>query len=149
MDPIFLTLWKDLLAAAAFGALGGFGLALLQEKGIEMPHWYKETGVHFADLGFIADILIGALAAAIIYTLDQPKEMLQLLSVAITAGIGGSAILKGYIKGTAARQHASLAEMYRAAATDASRGVNLNIVKARLDDLDKAAEMAKRRWGPR
>ena len=149
MDPIFSTLWKDLLAAAGLGAVGGFGLSLLQEKGLEMPHWDKQTGVKFVDLGFIADVLIGALAAVIIYTLDKPKEMLKLLSIAITAGIGGSAILKGYIKGTAARKQASLAEMYRAAATDASRGVNLNIVKARLDDLDKAAEMVKRRWGPR
>ena len=149
MDPIFSTLWKDLLAAAAFGALGGLGLALLQEKGFEMPHWYKETGVHFADLGFIADILIGALAAAIIYTLDQPKEMLQLLSVAITAGIGGSAILKGYIKGTAARQHASLAEMYRAAVTDASRGVDKKIIENRLTELEESDMRVKRRWGPR
>ena len=87
MDTVLATLWKDIIVAAGLGAVGGFGLSLLQEKGLEMPHWYKETGVHFADLGFIADILIGALAAVIIYTLDQPNEMLQLLSVAITAAI--------------------------------------------------------------
>jgi len=149
MDTVLATLWKDIIVAAGLGAVGGFGLSLLQEKGLEMPHWDKQTGVKFVDLGFIADVLIGVLAAVIIYALNPPIKILQLVSVAITAGLGGSAILKGYTKGSAARKQASLAEMYRAAATDASRGVNLNIVKARLDDLDRAAEMAKRRWGPR
>ena len=149
MDPVFAALWRDFAVAAALGAVGGFGLGLLQEKGLEMPHWYKETGVRFADFGFLADILIGALAAVIIYALNQPTGILQLIFATITAGIGGSAILKGYIKGTAAREQASLAEMYRAVATDASRGVDVNIVKDRLDDLDKADKLVKRRWGPR
>ena len=135
--------------AAALGAVGGFGLAMLQEKGLEMPHWDKQTGVKFVDLGFIADILIGALAAFLTYTLGQPTGKLQLFSASITAGIGGSAILKGYIKGTAAREQASLAEMYRAAATDASRGVNVKIIENRLKELGEADRRVKRRWGPR
>ena len=60
MELVLGTLWKDLLLAGALGGVGGIGLGLLQEKGLEMPHWHKETGVNFADLGFIADILIGA-----------------------------------------------------------------------------------------
>ncbi|TKJ29523.1 hypothetical protein CEE39_09090 [bacterium (candidate division B38) B3_B38] len=149
MNTVFATLWKDLLAAAALGVVGGFGLALLQEKGLEMPHWDKQTGVHFADLGFIADVLIGALAAFLTYTLAQPKGMLQLFSASITAGIGGSAILKGYIKGTASRQQANMAEMYRAAATDASRGVDAKIIANRLKELEESDMRVKRRWGPR
>jgi len=146
MDPIFATLWIDLVVAVLFGAIGGFGLGLLQEKGLEMPHPYTETGVTFVDLGFIADIIIGALAAVITYAFNPPSGSLSLLAAAVTAGIGGSAILKGYIKGTAAREQASRAEMYRAAATDASRGVD---VTTRLAELQKADELVIRRWGPR
>jgi hypothetical protein len=110
MDLVLGTLWKDLLLAAALGAVGGMGLSLLQEKGLEMPHWHTDTGVNFADLGFIADVLIGALAAVI------------------------------------TREHASRAEMYRAAAADASKGVD---VKNRLDELENADKVTIRRWGPR
>ena len=80
MELVLGTLWKDLLLAAALGAVGGMGLGLLQEKGLEMPHWHNETGVNFADLGFISDIFIGALAAVIVYALNPPAGMLQLVS---------------------------------------------------------------------
>lgn len=146
MDLVLGTLWKDLLLAAALGAVGGMGLSLLQEKGLEMPHWHTDTGVNFADLGFIADVLIGALAAVITYALNPPSGILKLVSAGLTAGIGGSAILKGYVKGTAVREHASRAEMYRAAAADASKGVD---VKNRLDELENADKVTIRRWGPR
>jgi len=146
MDPVFTALWIDLVVAAVFGAIGGFGLGLLQERGLEMPHLYSETGVTFADLGFIADVLIGALAAVITYALNPPAGLLQLLAATITAGIGGSAILKGYIKGTAAREQASRAEMYRTVAADAAKGMD---VTDRLAELTKADERVMRRWGPR
>ncbi len=146
MEIVLGVLWKDLLLAVVLGAVGGLGLGLLQEKGLEMPHWYTETGVNFADLGFISDVLIGALAAIITYALNPPAGVLQLISSAITAGIGGSAILKGYIKGTALRQQANRAEMYRTVAAEASKGVD---VKARLDDLEAADKLVMRRWGPR
>ena len=146
MEIVLGMLWKDLLLAVVLGAVGGLGLGLLQEKGLEMPHWYTETGVNFADLGFISDVLIGALAAIITYAVNPPAGVLQLISSAITAGIGGSAILKGYIKGTALRQQANRAEMYRIVAAEASKGVD---VKARLDDLEAADKLVMRRWGPR
>lgn len=146
MDPIFTALYKDLIMAAVLGAIGGLGLGLLQEKGLEMPHWYKETGVNFADLGFIADVLIGALAAIITYAINTPSGLLQLVSAALTAGIGGSAILKGYIKGTAVREQASRADKYMQAATDALTGTD---VSARLKELKKTDQLVIRRWGPR
>jgi hypothetical protein len=146
MEIVLGALWKDLLLAAVLGAVGGLGLGLLQEKGLEMPHWYTETGVHFADLGFISDLLIGALAAVIVYALNPPSGMLQLISSAITAGIGGSAILKGYIKGTALRQQANRAEMYRTVATAAARGED---VKARMGELEKVDKIMVQRWGAR
>jgi hypothetical protein len=113
-----------------------------------MPHWYRETetGVSFADLGFISDVLIGALAAVITYALNPPTGILQLIASATTAGIGGSAILKGYIKGTAVRQQANRAEMYRSVAAGVAKGED---VKNRLDELEKVDKLMMRRWGPR
>lgn len=146
MNPVFATLSRDLVMAGIFGAIGGFGLSLLQEKGLEMPHLYAETGVTFVDLGFIADVLIGALAAVITYALNPPAGTLQLLAATVTAGIGGSGILKGYIKGTAAREQAKRAEMYRAVAADAARGAD---VTNRLAELGNADRLTMRRWGPR
>jgi len=146
MEIVLGMLWKDLLLAVVLGAVGGLGLGLLQEKGLEMPHWYTETGVNFADLGFISDVLIGALAAIITYAVNPPAGVLQLISSAITAGIGGSAILKGYIKGTALRQQANRAEMYRTVATAAARGED---VKARMDELEKVDKIMVQRWGAR
>ena len=146
MEIVLGMLWKDLLLAVVLGAVGGLGLGLLQEKGLEMPHWYTETGVNFADLGFISDVLIGALAAIITYAVNPPAGVLQLISSAITAGIGGSAILKGYIKGTALRQQANRAEMYRIVAAAAARGED---VKARMEELEKVDRMMVQRWGAR
>jgi hypothetical protein len=148
MELVLGMLWKDLILAAVLGAVGGVGLGLLQEKGFEMPHWYRETetGVSFADLGFISDVLIGALAAVITFALNPPAGILQLISSAITAGIGGSAILKGYIKGTAVRQQANRAEMYRTVAAGAARGED---VEARLTELEEADKLVMQRWGPR
>lgn len=146
MNSVFATLWIDLPVAFVCGAVGGLGLGLLQEKGLEMPHRYEDTGITFMDLGFIADILVGALAAIIVYALNQPAGVLQLFAAAITAGIGGSAILKGYIKDTAAREQARRAETYKAVATAASKGAD---VQTRLAGLEKADELVMRRWGPR
>jgi hypothetical protein len=149
MDPVFVfaSLWIDLGVAAVLGAIGGLGLGLLQENGLEMPHWYTEkTEVMFADLGFLSDVLVGALAAIIIYSLNPPTLILQLLPTAIGAGIGGSGILKGYINGTAARGNAALAEKYRMVATDASTGKD---VTDRLAELREADKLVMRRWGPR
>lgn len=149
MEVVLGTVWKDLLLAAVLGAVGGLGLGLLQEKGLEMPHWYTETGVNFADLGFISDVLIGGLAAIITYALNPPPGILQLISSAITAGIGGSAILKGYIKGTAVRQQANRAEMYRNVAAEAARGAKNEEVLAHLNELEQADKLVIQRWGPR
>lgn len=76
MNGILGTMWIDLGYAALFGALGGLGLGLLQEKGLEWPrhyqHQYKDDIINFTKLGFIADICIGALAGIIIYALNPP-----------------------------------------------------------------------------
>lgn len=139
------SLWLALMAAALSGALGGFGLGLVQEKGLALPRLIRESGVVFINLGFIGDMLIGALAAVLIYALNPPDSLLVLISTTIPAGIGGSGVFKGYLEGTQAMIQANRAEMYRSTAWDATRGVN---VIERLKELDQIDQDMKRRWGP-
>src|SRR5579862_2745047 len=144
--PVLASLAVDFGMASLFGLLGGFALGLLQDKGLELPHLNKATGVTFLDAGFLADLLVGAVAGAITYAMNPPTDKLKLFSATLTAGIGGSGILKGYIKGTAAREQANQAAMYKAAATDAAGGANIN---ARLAELDVRDAQLSRRYGPR
>jgi Protein of unknown function (DUF4257) len=136
----------DITFAILFGILGGFMLGLLQDKGLEMPHLSKTSGVTFVDAGFLADMFVGAAAAALTYALNPPTTKEKLFAVTFTAGIGGSGILKAYIKGTAAREQAKQAALYRAAATDAAAGTN---VQARLSALHVTDQEIQRRFGPR
>jgi hypothetical protein len=143
---VFSSLVVDFAFAALFGILGGFVLGLLQDKGLEMPHFNKESGVTFIDAGFLADVLVGAAAGALTYALNPPAGQIQLFAATFTAGIGGSGILKAYIKGTAASEQANQAKMYKDAATEASAGTN---VKARLTALNVRDQELQRRYGPR
>jgi hypothetical protein len=146
MDPVFGTLWIDLPLASVFGAIGGFGLGLLQEKGLEMPHTTKDSGVAFMDFGYIADIIVGAVAAVIIYAVNPPGGLLQMIAVTVTAGIGGSGILKGYIKDTAAKEQAKRAEMYKLTANAAADNQDIT---SSLAELAKVDEKIMERFGPR
>jgi hypothetical protein len=139
------TLWFDLMTAALFGALGGFGLGLVQEKGLALPRPIRASGVTFVNLGFIGDVLIGALAALLMYALNPPDDLLGMIAITIPAGIGGSGVFKGYLESSKASMQATRAEMYRTAAWDAMRGVD---VQERLEDLQQSDEEIKRRWGP-
>ena len=146
MQSAFLSLAVDFAFVSLFGSLGGLVLALLQGKGLEMPHLIEASGTTFVDAGFLADIIIGAAAAAVTYAVNPPAGKVQLFATTFTAGIGGSGILKAYIKGTATREHADQAERYRAAANDAASGHNID---QRLTDLRLRDEQLRRRFGPR
>jgi hypothetical protein len=119
MESIFSTLWIDLLVVAVCGLSGGFGLGLLQESGIELPRTRKKTELRngqevtvstYFDMGFLADMLVGALAALIVYALNQPSTALQLIAIGITAGLGGAGILKGYIQSQRNQELAGIAQ---------------------------------------
>lgn len=110
MDWAFGSFEADLLWAVLFGALGGLGFGLLQEKGLEMPHLNSDGGARFIDLGFISYIIVGALAALITYGIGQPKLPLQLMVATLPAGVGGTAVLKSYISGKAALENGLIAD---------------------------------------
>lgn len=115
MQPLFSSLVVDVLYAAICGLLGGFGLGLLQEKGIEMPHRRSALGegetapTAYLDFGFVADMFIGALAAAIVYALNPPANQIQLIGTSLIAGLGGAGILKGYVEGRRSDQLTNIA----------------------------------------
>jgi hypothetical protein len=105
MQPLFSSLVVDVLYAAICGLLGGFGLGLLQDKGIEIPRRRTAleegdtTPTAYLDFGFAADMFIGALAASIVYALNPPANQIQLIGTSLIAGLGGAGILKGYVEG--------------------------------------------------
>jgi hypothetical protein len=107
------------IAILVLGAIGGIVFALLMEKGLAWP--YKETKDKqlIINFGFVADVIIGSVAAAVTYALNPPTGVMTLIVIGITSGIGGKAILTGYIKGKEAdkayQRTILLAERYRAA----------------------------------
>ena len=119
MTTQFGSLWLDLLAAALAGLAGGFGLGLLQESGVELPRVRRKTETagetevtvtHYFDFGFLADMLVGSIAALIVYALNTPASQLQLLGVGLTAGLGGAGILKGYVQAQRNQELSGLAQ---------------------------------------
>lgn len=119
MEPQFGSLWIDLLIVAICGLAGGFGLGLLQENGFEVPRVRKVTEkkdevekktTYYFDLGFLADMLVGALAGVIVYALNPPSSELQLIAVGLTAGLGGAGILKGYVQAQKSQELSGVAQ---------------------------------------
>jgi hypothetical protein len=97
--------WITLLATIVSGALGGIAFELMVLQGnIEMPHKYtsQETEEKFPyaisrylyDLGFVARIIIGALAAVAAWVVLSPQTAFSLLATAIVAGSAGTSILR-------------------------------------------------------
>jgi len=119
--PVFGSLARDTLAILALGAVGGIIFALLMEKGLTMPSKVYDThgSLTMLNFGFAADLIIGSVAAALIYALNPPLSALTFVVIGITSGIGGKAILTGYMKTRDSDQQKQkkvlLAERYRAA----------------------------------
>jgi hypothetical protein len=113
VTPIFSSLMYDFGAILILGAVGGIVFALLMDKGLAWPGNVKTNGkLTMVNFGFIADIIVGAVAAAVVWALNPPGGITTLFIIGITSGIGGKAILTGYIQG---KQKTELAQRYRAA----------------------------------
>lgn len=103
MEPLFLSIVMDVIIVGVCGLLGGFGLGLLHENGIELPRRRRKveedsTVTGYLDFGFLADMFIGGLAAVVVYALNPPANSTQLLGTSLVSGLGGAGILKGYIE---------------------------------------------------
>lgn len=93
MAALFGSLPVDVLAAFFLGLLGGLGAELIGNKGnLEIPHKGEE---HFLDAGFLANLLVGGIAAlAIFYILDTANpDPVKFIGISVTAGVGGTSLL--------------------------------------------------------
>lgn len=93
MAALFGSLLVDVLAAFFLGLLGGLGAELIGNKGnLEIPHKGEE---HFLDTGFLANLLVGGIAAlAIFYILDTANpDPVKFIGISVTAGVGGTSLL--------------------------------------------------------
>ncbi len=103
MEPMFMSIAMDIAIAGLCGLLGGFGLGLLHENGIELPRRRRKleddnSQTAYFDFGFLADMFIGGLAAVVVYALNPPATGTQLIGTSLVSGLGGAGILKGYIE---------------------------------------------------
>lgn len=143
MKGVMVTMFQDFLAAAFFGALGGLGLGFLQNKGLEIPHISKEDEGRLIRLGFLHDVLIGAIAALVFYAMNPPDTPIRLVATGLTAGLTGSAILKGYVNGAVGAGRAHLATNYKKIAQMAMRGCD---VTEDMQEMEKTEQQMRNRW---
>ncbi len=94
-----------LIVAATAGALGGLVYELLILQGsVERPHRLTEEEVtegfpyakpkYMFDLGILARVIIGALAAVAALVVFAPNSALELVAMAIIAGSAGTAVFR-------------------------------------------------------
>jgi len=146
-EYVFGTWLKDVAGVLTFGAAGGLALGLMQDKGLELPSIVSENGKKFLDPGFFADIGIGAIAALVIYGFNPPSTVGQLMATSITAGVGGSGVLKSYVRGIGIRKHAEIAGRYRELLHRAAKGEDASTLSSQMEEIKKEEERVRRRWG--
>jgi hypothetical protein len=127
--------------------LGGVGYGLLQEKGLQIPRLYKDQKLRFLDLGFVASIVIGAIAAMITYAINHPDSIPQLIGTAVIAGIGGTGILKGYVNGQAAQSEAEQVDHLTTLATQAANAADTSSLREVIQSSQKEHEKRRERLG--
>ncbi|HLV43415.1 MAG TPA: DUF4257 domain-containing protein [Aggregatilineales bacterium] len=137
MTALFGSVVTDVLIAAVCGLVGGFGLGLLAENGIELPRRRSKiesdaSVTAYFDFGFLADVVIGAMAAVIVYALNPAATSVQLIGSSIVAGLGGAGILKGFVEtrrnqllGQVANTALDLADSRRPGDPGRTRGLDL------------------------
>jgi hypothetical protein len=95
--------WSTIGLALAFGAAGGLVYELINLRGdIEWPHRSRQnedttappyaTWNQMFDLGILARLIVGALAALAITLFVSPATAFKLVATAVLAGSGGSTV---------------------------------------------------------
>ena len=144
--PLFGSFSRDFAAIFLLGAIGGIIFSLLMEKGLSFPFKvYNEDKLTMINFGFLADVIIGGVAAVVIYSLNPPASQLTFVVIGITSGIGGKAILTGYIKSKESEEEKQkkvlLAERYRAAVARHAGPVmsqgNMQLLNIELMEIDE------------
>ena len=97
--PVFGSFLKDFFVIFVLGAVGGIIFSLLLEKGLTFPFKvYENEKVTMINFGFLADVIIGGMAATLVYALNPPVSQLTFVVIGVISGVGGKAVLTGYIK---------------------------------------------------
>jgi len=144
--PVFGSFIRDVIGIFVLGALGGIIFALLLEKGLTFPYKvYNNEKVVMVNFGFYADLIIGGVAAAVVYSLNPPVSATTFVVIGIISGIGGKAILTAYTKSQesdeAKRKKVLLAERYRAAVARHTGPVlsqgNTSLLNIELMEIDE------------
>jgi hypothetical protein len=87
--------WTVILTGAACGAIGAFTADLATDAGKLERATPDSSGWK---LGFIGKMIVGAVAAVVVLTLNPPGDSwLALIGTALVAGIGGDAIVLGFV----------------------------------------------------
>jgi hypothetical protein len=106
--------WVYLVVAGA-GMVGGFALDLIQAKGgLRIPAPYKLTEDNkerrYFDMGFLADMLVGGVAALAVNGIDYGKvtELWQVIAISLVAGVAGGGLLLSFAKTLTAAEEKAL-----------------------------------------
>jgi hypothetical protein len=144
--PVFGSFIKDFVGILVLGAVGAVIFALLMEKGLTLPYKvYDENGkVTMLNFGFFADLIVGSVAAVLVYALNPPVSTLTFVVIGVISGIGGKAVLTSYIKskesGEEQQKKVLLAERYRAAVARHAGPVmaqgNMQLLNIELMEID-------------
>jgi Protein of unknown function (DUF4257) len=120
--------WVYLVVAGA-GCVGGFALDLIQAKGgLRMPGLFESTEDdktrHYFDMGFLADMLIGGVAALAVFGIDHDtvKELWQLLAVSLVAGVAGGGLLLSFAKTLTAAEEKAVSALLETSLDDIANG---------------------------
>lgn len=143
---LFGSLSRDFVVIFLLGAIGGILFSLLMEKGLSFPFKvYHDDKLTMINFGFLADVIVGGVAAAVVYSLNPPTSQLTFVVIGILAGIGGKAVLAGFVKSResdeAQQKKALLAERYRAAVARHAGPVmsqgNMQLLNIELMEIDE------------
>jgi hypothetical protein len=143
--PVFGSFLRDFFVIFVLGAVGGIIFSLLMEKGLTFPFKvYENEKLTMINFGFLADVIIGGMAAALVYALNPPVSQLTFVVIGVISGVGGKAILTGYIKSKDSEEEKQkkvlLAERYRAAVARHAGPVmsqgNMQLLNIELMEID-------------
>jgi len=144
--PVFGSFIRDFIGIIALGAVGGIIFALLMEKGLTLPSKvYENDKLIMLNFGFWADLIIGGVAAALVYAINPPVSPLTFVVIGVISGVGGKAILTGYMKSKESDEEKQkkvlLAERYRASVARHAGPVmsqgNMQLLTIELMEIDE------------
>ena len=131
----------DYALIIVLGIIGGFAFALLLERAIVLPFIEMKDGHTKWNFGFVADLIIGGIAAVVAYSFNPPDTIQQFIAIGITSGIGGKAILTGYIETKKSQRLRDLIRCmpneYRVAFDSSNQARGDNTLITELDRIEK------------